>query len=153
CMRHTLLKGDGALCGGPENPWMCLQCLAHDAKVYTLPRAVLPEKVVRAGLTWASTKPLITRQRGIRGVLGDVTARQATVRSSLLHADIILAPTAFLRAMFVRNGYPPERIDVSPYGLDYSWLPSDKQKRPTSGLRVGYLGQIEPLKGIDVLVR
>ncbi len=153
CMRHTLLKGDGTRCGGPENPWGCLRCLAHDAKVYTAPRAVLPEPVVRTGLTWMSTKPLLTRQRGMRGVLGDVARRQERVRSALLQADTILAPTAFLREMFVRNGYPPERIVVSPYGLDCGWLPTDTQKTAAAGLRVGYLGQIEPLKGVDLLVR
>ena len=36
CMRHTLLKGDGTRCNGPENPWGCLRCLAHDAKVSLL---------------------------------------------------------------------------------------------------------------------
>lgn len=153
CMRHTLLRGDGALCNGPESPWGCLRCLAHDAKVYTIPRAVLPEPVVRAGLMWMGTKPLLTRQHGLRGVLGDVARRQETVRSALLQADAILAPTAFLREMFARNGYPPERIAVSPYGLDFGWLPADTQKTPGSGLRVGYLGQIEPLKGVDLLIR
>lgn len=153
CMRHTLLKGDGTLCGGPESHWDCLRCLAHDAKVYTVPRAVLPEPVVRAGLTWASRKPLLTRYRGVRGVLGDVERRQEAVRTALLRADIILAPTAFLREMFVQNGYPPERIEVSPYGLDDGWLPEDRQKTPAPGLRIGYLGQIEPLKGVDLLVR
>jgi glycosyltransferase involved in cell wall biosynthesis len=153
CMRHTLLKGDGTRCGGPESPWGCLNCLAHDAKVYTIPQAVLPEPVVRTGLTWMSTKPSLTRQRGLRGVLGDVARRQEAVQSALLEADTILAPTAFLREMFVRNGYPPERIAVSPYGLDYGWLPHDKRKEPARGLRVGYLGQIEPLKGVDLLVR
>jgi glycosyltransferase involved in cell wall biosynthesis len=153
CMRHTLLKGDGTRCGGPESPWGCLQCLAHDAKIYTVPRAVLAEPVVRAGLTWMSTKPLLTRQRGLRGVLGDVAQRQEAVRSALLRADAIVAPSAFLREMFVRNGYPPERIAVSPHGLDYGWLPADRQKTPTLGLRVGYLGQIESLKGVDLLVR
>jgi glycosyltransferase involved in cell wall biosynthesis len=153
CLRHTLLKGDGTRCGGPESPWGCLRCLAHDAKVYTVPRAVLPEPVLRTGLTWIGAKPLLTRQRGLRGVLGDVARRQETVQSALLAADAILAPTAFLRDMFVRNGYPPERIAVSPYGLDYGWLPADKQKESAPGLRVGYLGQIEPLKGVDLLVR
>jgi glycosyltransferase involved in cell wall biosynthesis len=153
CMRHTLLKGDGTLCGGPESAWGCLQCLAHDAKIYTLPRAVLPENIVRAGLTWASTKPLLTRQRGMRGVLGDVERRQERVRSALLQADMILAPTAFLRTMFVRNGYPPDRIIVSPYGLDDGWVPQNREKNQAPGLRIGYVGQIEPLKGIDLLVR
>jgi glycosyltransferase involved in cell wall biosynthesis len=153
CMRHTLLKGDGTLCCGPESAWGCLQCLAHDAKAYTVPRAVLPEAVVRAGLTWASTKPLLTRQRGLRGVLGDVARRQETVRSALLQADIILAPTAFLRMMFVRNGYPPDRISVSAYGMDDGWVPEDREKTPAAGVRIGYLGQIEPLKGVDLLVR
>lgn len=153
CMRHTLLKGDGSLCGGPESPWGCLSCLAHDAKIYTVPRALLPESIVRTGLTWASTKPLLTRQHGLRGVLGDVARRQHAVQSALLQADAILAPTAFLREMFVKNGYPPERISVSPYGLDYGWLPPDTGKTPAPGLRVGYLGQIEPLKGVDLLVR
>ncbi len=153
CMRHTLLKGDGTLCDGPQSAWGCLQCLAHDAKVYTVPRAVLPEAIVRAGLTWASTRPLLTRQRGLRGVLGDVARRQETVRAALLQADVILAPTAFLRTMFVRNGYPADRILVSPYGLDDGWVPEDREKTPAPGIRIGYLGQIEPLKGVHLLVQ
>lgn len=153
CMRHTLLRGDGSLCGGPESPWGCLSCLAHDAKIYTVPRTMLPEPIVSTALTWASTKPFLTRQHGLRGVLGDVSRRQETVKSALLQADTILAPTKFLREMFVKNGYPPERISVSPYGLDHNWLPPDTEKTPAPGLRVGYLGQIEPLKGVDLLVR
>jgi glycosyltransferase involved in cell wall biosynthesis len=153
CPRHTLLKGDGTLCCGPESAWGCLQCLAHDAKIYTFPRAVLPEAVVRAGLTWASKKPMLTRQRGLRGIVGDVPRRLETVRSALLQGDVILAPTAFLRMMYVRNGYPADRIFVSPYGLDDSWVPEDREKTPASGIRIGYLGQIEPLKGVHLLVR
>ncbi len=153
CMRRTLLKGDGSLCGGPESPQACLRCNAHGAKIYTVPQAVLPESVVCAGLQWISTKPLLTRQHGLRGVLGDVARRQETVHTALLRADAILAPTAFLREMFVRNGFPPDRIAVSPYGLDYGWVPTERAKSPVAGLRIGYLGQIEPIKGVDLLVR
>lgn len=153
CMRHTLLKGDGTLCNGPENPWGCLQCLAHNAKIYTLPQAVLPERVVRAGLTWASTKPLITRQRGVRGVLGDVPRRQETVLSALQKADVIISPSQFLKTMFERNGFPEGRIVVSRHGHDHGWLPADTNKVPAPSVRIGYLGQIEPFKGVDLLVR
>jgi glycosyltransferase involved in cell wall biosynthesis len=153
CPRHTLLKGDGSLCCGPESAWGCLQCLAHDAKIYTVPRAVLPEAIVRAGLTWASTKPLLTRQRGLRGVVGDVARRQDTVLAALGQADVIISPSEFLKTMFERNGFGADRIIVSPHGHDSGWLLPRSEKAGAPDIRIGYLGQIEPLKGVDVLIR
>src|SRR4051794_13402257 len=91
CMRRNLLKGDGTRCTGPESPWGCLSCLAHEAKIYSLPRAILPEPVLRAGLTWVSNRPLLTRQRGVRGRLGDVVTRQEAVLSALRQADAIVS--------------------------------------------------------------
>jgi glycosyltransferase involved in cell wall biosynthesis len=85
--------------------------------------------------------------------VGDAQARLDFIRKVFAAADMVIAPSHFLKRMFVQNGYRAESIQVSPYGLDLSWGPQPAP-RPSDGvLTIGYLGQLEPLKGVDILVR
>lgn len=67
--------------------------------------------------------------------------------------DRFLAPSRFLKERFAAAGWPPDRIQVSPYGIP----PGDPQasRRSTRSLqgplRVGFLGSFVPQKGARVL--
>jgi glycosyltransferase involved in cell wall biosynthesis len=97
--------------------------------------------------------PWLARQRGFRGFVGDAGARFSHLRAAFDLVDVAIAPSRFLIEMFGRNGYPADRIRHSPYGMDLSWLPALRPRNPAAPLTFGYLGQIHPLKGVDVLVR
>src|SRR4029079_5623472 len=74
-----------------------------------------------------------------------------TLRDALMHASLVLAPSRFLRDLMVRTGLPADRVVISRLGID---VPSPKPRIIPDGaeLRIGYLGQLAPHKGVDVLV-
>ncbi|MCC6177940.1 MAG: glycosyltransferase family 4 protein [Chloroflexi bacterium] len=153
CVRHTLLRADGTLCSGPVSAVDCQRCMAGGSPVLRpLLRALSPNLAARgllAAARWAS----MVRLPGLRGYVGNADERFRVVRRAFEHADAVIAPSRFLRDTFIRNGFPADRIRVSPYGIDLSWRPDDAPRRPDGVLALGYLGQIEPIKGVDILVR
>lgn len=153
CARNTLLRSDDSLCGGPEDPWLCARCMLRDAKAYRWPRKVLPERVVVSFLQAMSEYPVFTRQRGLRGMLGDWEDRYSFLSQALQKADRIVTASHFLRRLFIEYGVSSERIEFSAYGLDTSWAKGYETKRLSSQLRVGFIGQILPFKGSDILVK
>jgi glycosyltransferase involved in cell wall biosynthesis len=90
---------------------------------------------------------------------GEAAARAAAirrrlddVRRALRHLDFVMAPSAFLRERFLDAGVlPPERIVHWPYGHDHARFAAVARK-PSSAVRVGYLGTISAYKGVGVLI-
>ncbi|MFQ5692238.1 MAG: glycosyltransferase family 4 protein, partial [Nitrospinota bacterium] len=60
----------------------------------------------------------------------------------------MVAPSGFVRALLVRNGFPAEGIDVIPYFTD---LPGGPDAEPEAR-RVLFVGRLAPEKGIDLLM-
>jgi len=153
CIKHTLLRGDGSLCEGPRSSLDCQRCLASSSSTLGTLMRLAPPRLMESALLGMSRWPAIARLRGLRGFVGDAEPRLAFLKQAFMQADVVLAPSHFLKQMFVQNGYAPDSIQVSPYGLDLSWKPRPEPRVPDGVLSVGYLGQIEPLKGVDVAVR
>jgi glycosyltransferase involved in cell wall biosynthesis len=129
CPRFTLLRGDGTLCQGP--PEGGAGCVACD-------RPELSGVAAAAGPATPSEAP----EARLRALL-DRPARQL---ARLASADAIFAPSRFLAGVFARNGAPPERIDVLPYGLEPGRVEPVLTSRPRSPLRLGFCGVLSPWK-------
>lgn len=153
CARNTLLRSDDSLCPGPEDPWQCARCQLGDAKAYRWPRRFLPEPAVTALLRQAARFPALTNQPGLRGMLGDWEDRFAFLAAALRGVDHIVTASDFLRQLFIQFGAPAERLSYSAYGLDTAWARDYQTKPPAAELRVGFIGQILPFKGPDLLLR
>jgi glycosyltransferase involved in cell wall biosynthesis len=153
CIKHTLLRGDGSLCDGPKSSLECQKCLASGSGTLGPLMRLAPPDLVASSLLAATRWPALTRLRGLRGYVGDAESRLVSLKQAISHADTVLAPSHFLKSMFVRNGYPTSSMQVSPYGLDLSWGPRSERRAADGLISIGYLGQIEPLKGVDVAVR
>jgi len=153
CARNTLLKPDGSLCSGPEHPWKCAQCLLANSKAYRWPRRLLSERSVGAILQGLARFPMVTNRRGFRGMLGDWQDRFRFLAQALTQVDRIVTASQFLRALFIRYGVSPSRIQRSAYGLDTEWATSWQTKKPSTQLRAAFIGQILPAKGPDLLVK
>lgn len=167
CPRHTLLRGDGTLCDGRVRPADCLRCLAGGTKLYHAARWALPAPWAGDLLLWVGRQPWLSRRPGLRGLFGDYGARARVVGERLARADRAIAPSRFLKQVMLQSGaLPPrpdweERMVVLPYGLEDAAAAQlaevrrrrEAEGRPAGGLRVLYVGQISPIKGVEVLLR
>jgi glycosyltransferase involved in cell wall biosynthesis len=153
CARNTLLERNETLCSGPETPWKCARCHLHDSKIYRLSRRVLPDSAVATILQGVAHIPLTTRQPGLRGMLGDWGHRFRYLANAIGSVDRVIAASQFLIDLFARSGVDPSKLEFRAYGLDTSWAVGHTTKSASDRLRIGFIGQILPFKGPDLLIR
>jgi glycosyltransferase involved in cell wall biosynthesis len=151
CPRLTLLRSDGQLCSGNTTAWECLRCLSQDSKVYRLLSHMLPQPAVAALLTSASQAGRITSRRGMRGILLNMAERKPLLLERLAQVDYLISPSQFLRQVFADNGFA-QPIKFLPHGHHLNWVRPHRYQ-PSSPLRIAYVGQISPIKGVELLVR
>jgi glycosyltransferase involved in cell wall biosynthesis len=152
CPRMNLLRSDGANCDGQTTPWDCLKCQLYNEKAYRWTSRILPEKRVARLLETLSQYPQLTRQRGLRGMAGDMGDRKRFLREALNWPDCRITASQFVHDMFVANGIAAP-IKVQPYGHDLAWLERYTGKTPSDVVRIGFIGQINSHKGVHLLLQ
>jgi glycosyltransferase involved in cell wall biosynthesis len=151
CPRLSLLHANGSLCDGRTNGWECLQCTLWGTKALRWSRMLFPEFSVRAGLTWMSQSPRLSRQRGLRGMALNMEHRKAYLSRVLQLADRVVAPSRVMRDMFCDAGSRQD-IEVIHSGHDLGWLESMPPRQLSDVVRFGYVGQISSRKGVHILL-
>ncbi|MCC6165927.1 MAG: glycosyltransferase family 4 protein [Caldilineaceae bacterium] len=151
CPRINLLRSDGENCDGQTTAWDCLRCQMLHTKAYRWSRHLLPDEQVAGLLMEISRHSQLTRRRGLRGMAGDMAGRKQELRRAFARADIRITASQFVRDVFTANGFT-EPIMLRPYGHDLSWLRGYTAKQPSDMLRIGYIGQIIPSKGVHLLL-
>ena len=151
CPRITLLRSDGDNCDGQTTPWDCLECQLRHSRVYRWSQRLLPEATFEHVFTGISKRPELTRLRGLRGMAGDMEGRKDALYQAFCQADVRITASRFVRDIFMANGFT-EPILVQPYGHDLSWLDGHTTKTPSAVLRLGFIGQISPAKGVHLLI-
>lgn len=151
CPAIVLRRGDGTLCDGPPDGGLgCVQCVCpelgqelDDRELRDVLRRVAPS--LPSG---ARPGPDLPRR------IATLTERPAHLRQRLLLADRIVAPSRFLKRMFVQNGYPADRIEVIGYGVDLDRLGTVPRppRVPGAPLRCAFIGSVTPHKGTDLAV-
>lgn len=151
CPQINLLRSDGENCDGLTSPWDCLQCLSRGSKVYRLSEQLLPERGVETLLTAIGKSPLLSRQRGIRGILGDTADRKQYLREAFSLPEIRLVASRFVQNVYKTNGFD-DSMQLHPYGHDLAWLENYHGKLDSSTINIGFIGQIVHSKGVHVLI-
>ncbi|CAG0981351.1 Alpha-D-kanosaminyltransferase [Anaerolineae bacterium] len=152
CPRVNLVRGDGSQCDGQKTAKECLRCMSMGSKIYQIPSRVLPKSKTDDFLDIVSHRPFLTNHRGLRGMVMDMTHRKEFLHEALSSADVVIAPSVFLKDVFSKNGFTMP-IQVMPYGHDLSWLAKIADKKPSELIRFGYMGQIIPIKGVHVVLQ
>lgn len=151
CPRMTLLRSDMRTCDGRTTAWECTKCLSRGSKAYRWPSALLPERAVAGLLTAVGRQRVLARQPGLRGMIGDMDARKAFLLRAIEWPQVRLTASPFVRQTYMANGVTAP-IEVSAYGNDVSWLSAFAGRTASDVLRVGFVGQIIPAKGLHVLL-
>lgn len=143
CPRITLLRGDGSLCETiPADPAGCAWCMRLESRRYRIPNRL------SGGMLGQVAQRLALN--GDRDVIED---RRARLLPALNKVNAVIAPSQFLAdrfAPFVAAG----RLHHLPYGLDLTrFARRPSIAAPDGALRIGFIGQIAPHKGIHLLIQ
>ena len=152
CPRITLLRSDGENCDGITTAWDCLQCMLANSKAFQWPRKILSEENTSRVLMEISKYPVFTRQRGLRGMALNMENRKFFLREAIGWADHRITASRFVHDVFIKNGVL-DPISIQPYGHDLSWLDGYSGKTLSDRLRIGFIGQIIPSKGVHLLLQ
>jgi glycosyltransferase involved in cell wall biosynthesis len=154
CYNNRLEAADGSLCAGPNLLRSnCIACHLRAVDQWSgerpAPRFGYAAASVRMRAAYALGRelPPDTLQ-----MVDDIVPRPEALFRAYTAYDAMIAPTEFLRSAYVNNGFDSHRLHLSRFGVDL-----DRRPKParTAGqkLVVGYIGQIAPHKGVDLLLR
>jgi glycosyltransferase involved in cell wall biosynthesis len=147
CTRLNLLQSNGALCSGPETDEKCARCLLEEKRRYRLPAQLAPA-VMDGFWSIAQQAPFAQAKKQ------EIAKRRQLLQTALNTADLVISPSHFLISKFKEFGFDTQRYVYIRHGL----TPDEQQKTlsrtRTLGdtLRLGFLGQIKPHKGTDLLI-
>lgn len=154
CQRGTLLRWGQTICDGRLDRAVCTACALHSLgvnKPLSHALGVLPPAVGRgvgrlglAGGPWTALR------------MSELVAlRQTTLRALLAESDAIVTLCEWTRDLVLRLGVEPQKVHVSRHGLSNNQLARDGTvPRANQGtLRLVFLGRLDPIKGVDVLIR
>lgn len=156
CYNSKLHDANDHLCKGP-NPQRtnCIACRLKDEAAFpqvgrirrsigTYPLTRVTGRLVRyAARFWGETDP---RTQWMK----DMTDRPEVMRALYANYRAVISPTYFLSKVYVANGFSGP-VHTMRFGIDCGRdpKPARASKAP---LRIGYIGQIAPHKGVDILL-
>lgn len=151
CPRVILMKSDGSTCDGPPDGGRgCIPCHTPDL-TEQLANSTVADEIARLRVTsHGESKP----GWDLRSKVATMLERPEYLRSRLAKAHTIVAPTEFLRTVFVKNGAPAERMRHISYGVDTGTLAEEvaRKREDSRPLTFGFFGTYSPHKGPHVLV-
>lgn len=158
CLNNKLEAANGDLCAGPNRARTnCMACYVKDAA-----RSQKAPAWLQRGNAFAGPRVLargVNLLRGLPGLRGgvfdqtmdDIAARpQTLVELYNTGYKAAVAPTRFLRSAYEANGVRVPMHNIW-FGVDVDRSPKPRREsshRPV----IGYIGQIAPHKGTDLLV-
>jgi glycosyltransferase involved in cell wall biosynthesis len=141
CPRGQLLNDDGVRCDGPREGLRCVPCLFRKTALVNQPwlDRLLREHGPR-GLASAGKRPELELMH----------RRLAAVRAAFGLSTLVIYPNDNARRIYHESGVSGPRERVSDYGIDTAPF-AKHHKSAAASVRIGFIGQLLPHKGLHVL--
>ncbi|HMO56637.1 MAG TPA: glycosyltransferase family 4 protein [Roseiflexaceae bacterium] len=141
CPRITLQRGDGSLCRQiPADPAGCAWCMKLEQRRFqTIDQ-------LTAGMAGRVMQTI-----GLRHERRIITGRRERLLATLQLFDAVIAPSQFMADQFAPY-VDTDQLHVSRLGLDLARFAAPRPERTDTTLRIGFLGQVAPHKGVHLLV-
>jgi glycosyltransferase involved in cell wall biosynthesis len=157
CLNNKLEAADGALCDGPSpSRSNCVACYIKDAARNNAGGWMGYAKTPAAAKLIASSATFLRKLPGLKngpidGTIEDIARRPDTLVGLYNHVyKGAVAPTAFLKKAYLSNDIKaPMRAIWFGIDIDRSTKP---ERSPGHIPTIGFIGQIAPHKGTDLLV-
>ncbi len=156
CQRGRFLKPDLSQCSGQSDEG-CARCFAYllSGRLTPLYQWFKPEPGqrpwLRDWLRWGYAKYVTLRPPTV-SAHRQIAQRMAHIHAMCQAVSLFLAPSHFLREQFLAFGIPPEKIVFAECGLPAMTLPNGTPRPAEAPLIFGYIGVVDPIKGIHHLV-
>ena len=152
CARGTLLRWGREACDGRLDAAVCSRCLLESHGIPPLMGRMVSAigSAVASGLEAAGAAGgALTALRLPRLI----ATQQEAIREFFDLADVIVAPTGWVRELLVENGVPADRITMSRHGVTpRTARPRFRIVGATAPLRLVHLGRMDPTKGTRLLL-
>jgi glycosyltransferase involved in cell wall biosynthesis len=89
---------------------------------------------------------------GVSSRLELIAERRRYLKQVLEKVDMVISPSRFMIQKVKEYGFQPRRLVYLPFGLDKTNLQVIQPGAPPTRLRIGYLGQFAPHKGVHLLL-
>lgn len=153
CVTNRLETVDHSLCTGPNAQRS--NCVACYLSAALQPVDTLLVRTIRQPAVVSALARLAARYVPERRLVGsyraaDIVARPDILANAYRNCRTAIAPTAFLKRLYESNGFPVP-IEIVRFGIDIDRA-RHRPSRSDGDLRLGYIGQIAPHKGLHVLI-
>ena len=129
CANAQLLTNyDQTICDGPR--YGCTNCARCAVAMLDNPASALALPLLAALMTW----------------------RNFLLERALHNVEVMIAPTEFVRRWFVTQGWPEDRIEVIPHGIEPPTGDRGRNPGKDQRLHVVYIGGLAWQKGVHTLV-
>jgi glycosyltransferase involved in cell wall biosynthesis len=156
CQRGRFLKPDLSQCTGQSEEG-CARCFAHllSGKLTPVYQRLKPvpgkhlwlrDRLRRAYAKYSALRPPPADARE------QIARRVAHIREVCKAVSLFLAPSQFLREQFLAFGITPEKVIFAECGLPPVTLQNGRKRQPADPIIFGYIGVVDPVKGIHHLV-
>jgi glycosyltransferase involved in cell wall biosynthesis len=157
CQRGTLLKQGFQICTGQVDVKTCTRCTLHGLGLANTPAHLV-----------GSLPPAIGKSLGVMNLQGEmwtalrmselVNCQHQAFQSLMSEADHIIAVCDWVKALLLCNQVPEEKLTVLRQGLCYPQVHSlllepSFQEEERGILRLVFLGRLDPVKGLHILVQ
>ncbi len=156
CGNAQLLRPHGACCRGPRLWLNCADCAiavgrGGDPRLDSPHRGSRSPHLVTGAIEskWADITPAHVVAPGLALLFAH---RDRLLRTALAEADILIAPSAFVRARFLQQGISPHRLMHIDHGIELPAAPLAARPAGDGRLRAVYLGGLARPKGVHVLI-
>jgi glycosyltransferase involved in cell wall biosynthesis len=144
CPRITLQRTGGQLCES-HTALDCVRCKFEQKRRFGLPAAKLPGVTKMA---WQSAKLLPP----IAAETEKIERRSATLRQAINQVDVAICPSHFLKNSYYAYNLEAKDMRFMRQGVNVPPPIAGAGSDQDDQLRIGYIGQIAPHKGVHVLV-
>lgn len=157
CFNNKLEASNGSLCSGPSRSRNnCIACYIKDANYIESDNKLLQWLIKKGQFHRAAQlSNLLRKHPNLRhgsfdGLIEDLIRRPDTLLSLYSTYKTVIAPTQFLYSAYKNNGFlnPMQKIS---FGVDINRNSKSEKEKDTKPI-FGYIGQIAPHKGVDILI-
>jgi glycosyltransferase involved in cell wall biosynthesis len=155
CLRDTMLLDGEAVCDGRIDVARCTRCWGRSRGIPMGVSALLGQLPAGARLLSDALPDGVPLQTAAM-TPALVDAHRARFDRLVSASDRIVVVCEWLRKACLANGAPAEKLVTSRQGVDDRFMEATAIEAPrhraSDPLRIGFLGRLDPVKGVDILI-